>query len=795
MKISLSWIFDHIDARWKKQNVDEIVSKFNQITAEIESYEKVKLDLKSFFMGRVISHDKKETVLQAPELKKEITLSSRVPAKIFEPKEVKDLYFLIYKENKEFRWATCSDVGLDKDGVLPAFDMTEVAARGDWKKEWVSDDIILDVDNKSITHRPDLWGHRGLARELAAFLDLNFKPADEFLSDHSIKKFEKKSKQDEQNKFSIEIQAPQACNGFSGVYFKSIENKPCNVFVASRLINVGIRPINGIVDLTNYVMLDWSQPVHAYDAEKISQKKLIARMAQGGEKLVLLDGSELKLTTEDLIIADGEKPVGLAGVMGGLYDSIGVETKSIFFEAASFGASFIRRTALRHGQRTDSSTRFEKTLDPGQVVDSILRFIKLTEQAGIKTEISGDIINVGKPVEQKTISVTHSFLEKRSGVRLEQDEIVRPLTKLGFDVSAESEIIGEKSDVLYTVAIPSFRSSKDIEIKEDILEEVIRFFGLNKIALTLPLIRKVPHDMTGHLRVRKIKNFLCHAACMTEQQNYLYSDEDFLKQIGFDPRNYLEISNPVSENNRRLVTSLLPTLFKNIHENSANENSLRFFEVGRTCHLTNDLAVEKKSVAGIFFEKRKKFDFYEGKQQVNDLLKICDIDGVEWRKIDKPFDEYPWLTLYQSAELFHDGTRIGVAGKVTTSFLDKIDALPESEAFFFELDGNRLIEYRKALVLYTPISKYQGVTFDLSFMVPVTLTVDRLKKLLLDSDILIEQVELIDFFDKAEWAEQRSLAFRVWVSNPEKTLEKEEIDGVRESTIAAAQKVGAELRS
>lgn len=810
MKVSLAWIFDHIDAHWMKQDVDEIITKFNQVTAEVEGFEKVQIDLRSLFIAVVTAVADDTITLTIPELGKEISLPSRPPTGGFNPQPpLETQSFLIFKDEKDYRWATVKDVGLDKEGLLPAFDVSESEAKGGWRNLFESEDILLDVDNKSLTHRPDMWGHRGFAREIAAYLKLPFLEERDFLTTAapgampSTKCFESESIHDEKNPFKIEIAAPDACKRFSGLYISAIENKPSNLLIASRLLKVGVRPINGIVDLTNYVMLDWSQPVHAYDAKKLGKKSkarlLVARHAKDGEKLTLLDGQELTLMNQDLVIADGDKAVGLAGVMGGLHDSISMETDSIFFESAHFVSPYIRRTSMRYGVRTDSSARFEKTLDPNQITLAIRRFVVLCEKVGIKTTISSDIICVGKPFEEKTIGVSHLFLEKRAGVTFEKNDIVEPLTRLGFIVSVSDELIGEVHDMLYTITIPSYRGAKDVQIKEDILEEVVRCFGFNKIALQVLALKKVPCDLTPIMRRRKMKNFLVSNAKMTEQQNYIYYDEDFLSDVGLKPAqgsdplgDCLSLKNPVSINNSRIASSLLPNLFKNVKENCVNENRLRFFELGRSFRLVDDSALEEKNLAGIFFEKRNQVDFYECKQYIVDLLKLCDIGGVVWKKIETAPD--PWTMPYQSAELFFNEIKIGVAGKIDKAFLSKLDALPESDAFYFVLNADRLFEHQKETISYSPISKFQDVTFDLCFMVPLTLTVEQLEATLFDCDDLIKKVELVDFFGKKEWLEQRSVAFRLWLSHPDKTLEKEEIDSVRENALLVAKKLGATLR-
>ena len=781
MKVSISWIFDHIDADWKKQDIKNLVARFNQVVAEVESFEKISFDLSPYALGTISKQTKKEATIEVAEWNTQITLPSRT----------RKHTYLVKKLDDTIRWATCEDFGLHKEGALPAFEVPKTERGGGWKKTFECDDVILDVDNKSITHRPDMWGHRGFAREIAAFLNLPLKPEKEFIAKLTVQNNQSSSSATTHNPISIQIKAPKACARFAGIYFDKITNKPSNLFIASRLLKTEVRPLSGIIDATNYAMLDWGHPLHAYDADNIENKLIIARMANAKEKLTLLDESELTLTNQDLIIADAKKPLCLGGVMGGLYDSIEQKTTKVFLEAAYFDPAHVRRTALRHKVRTESSARFEKTLDPNQVPLVIARFVKLCKQMGIRTKHGKEIISVGTEQTPITLTILHSFFEKRAGVVFDKTDIINPLTVRGFTVKAKKG----KTDITYTITIPTFRSTKDVQIKEDVLEEVVRAFGFEKIPLVFPAITKQPRPMTGLFRQRKIKEFLARSARMMEQQNYILFDEKFLQQVDLKFNNCLEITNPVSENNYRLVSTLMPNLFKNIHDNFHHADSLRFFELGRRWINHRADIDERKTIAGIFFEKRKSLDFYECKQHITDLLTLCGMkDGVEWKQISKQIPEFPWKMPHQSAEIFFEKTRIGVAGKVDTTFLSKLDALQESDAFFFELEADRLISHEAERTEFCPLSKYQGTTFDLSFMIPLTLTTKHLQETLSDSHDLIEKVVLIDFFEKEEWGEQRSLAFRIWISDPAQTIKKEDSQDAREEAIRAATALGAQLR-
>ncbi|MFC1894464.1 phenylalanine--tRNA ligase subunit beta [Candidatus Dependentiae bacterium] len=803
MKLSISWIFDHIDADFKKQDIDYLIKKFNSVSAEIEASYKVKFDLSNFALCKFEESENEQVVSFIPEWNEEAILSVRNDYRSFIQDQ--DIYCLVKKTGNKIEWATLRDFDLDKDGLIPPLDASEKDLSGNWKKKFESEDIIIEVDNKSITHRPDMWGHRGFAREIAAMLDLKFLPREEFLADKEVLTFDKIAKSTETNPISIEVKSSEACKRFAGIYFNFIQKKPSNFFIVSRLLKTGVRAINGIVDITNYLTLDWSQPVHVYDAKKIEGNKIIARFAKEKEKLDLLDGSQLKLSDKDFVIADAKKPLCLAGVMGGKNSIISEDTQSIFFESANFNSAFVRRSSLLHKVRTESSMRFEKTLDPNQNIEGILRFLKLADKYGINIDDANEILSVGPAVANKIIQVSHDFLEKSAGLTFQDYDITIPLKRLGFYV--ESELVQHKDDknkrqLVYSITVPTFRGTKDIQIPQDILEEVVRFYGFEKLKLELPKIKKIPSDLSHIFRLRKIKNFLANCAGMFEVNNYALYDEKFLQSLDLqDISVAYQVINPVSQNLKKLVSSLVLGLFRNVQENFVMRDSLRFFEVSKIWNYTgqkeNHGILEQNSLAGIFFEKRKKIDFYDCK---NYLINLFNLLGINSKKIEwMPFKsddnkKLPWALQYQTTKICFDGKPIGFAGKVDSVFLSKLDVLPESDSFFFELNADFLIHFIPEIRKMKPLPKFQETFFDLSVFVPLNLTTKTLEDELQKIDKLVTKVELVDFFEKDEWLDKRSLAFRLWINHPQKTLKKNEIELVRQKSINQIEKLGAKLR-
>ncbi len=773
MKLSLSWIFDHIDADWKKININEFINKFNKTTAEIEKVQKVNIDLKNLFIAKVKSISKETVILECPELKKEIELPKKEKIKI------NDLFLLKKIENHEFDWAKLKDLGSEKEGSLGAIFVTENEISGKWKNNFESEDYIIEIDNAAVTHRPDLWGHRGYAREIAAIFNLKLKPISELITKKQIKNFDKSFSSDSKNPFTIKIEA-DSCKRFATLFIDSIENKSSNLLIASRLARIDSKPIDFIVDATNYVMFDLSQPMHAFDAQKIKSQTIYAKMARKDDSLLLIDDEEIKLTDQDLIIADTQ-PISLAGIMGGSKTAVDENTKSLLVESANFEPITIRKSSIRFKKRTESSARFEKNLDPNQNILAIERFLKILENENIKFQSSNEIISLGKEVNEIKINLSNDFIEKRLGVAIKSEFVVETLKKLDFKV--------EKRNDNFEIIVPTFRS-KNITIEEDIVEEIGRFFGFENIPFILPAKKMEPSTFREIGNLRKIKQLMAYSDLMHEVNNYPFFDEDFLKELNWQPQNCIEISNPISENFKRLVTSLIPHLLKNIQQNINKADQLRFFEFNRIWSQDQKNTVEKKSLAGIFFNKNS-IDFYDSKTLLNNLFNLLDLP-IEWTKLSSANQiENDFYNKYQTADLLFEGKKIGTAGIISSQMLLKISP---GDAFIFEIDGDFLLSYNPKMVKFKPISKFQPTWLDISMFVPTRYTVSEITKIIKSVDSRIFDVNLIDRFEKEEWQNKVSLTFRFHIVYENKTLLKEEINEVMNEVIEAVRKIGAEIR-
>jgi len=775
MKLSLSWIFEHIDGSWRRYKITDLINKFNRMTAEVDNFYQLKLDFNNFSLAQIQGINFKDIVAFSPEWNKKLSVPLRADIKT-------GGWFLVKKNGKEIAWATLADFGaFSKDGFMPSVSCSKTEQLGSWKKKIITDDYILELDNTSVTHRADLWGVRGIAREFAALLDLKLKSIDSLLKKTSVKAVAKEYKV-KGDQFSIINGATKACRRFGGLYFSEIESRPSSLWMAALLCRVDSRPIDLIVDATNYIMLDLGQPMHAFDAKKVASKIIKPRMAKKGEKLLLLDETTVKLSPDDLVITDGKTPIALAGVMGGLESGISSKTTSMFLESANFESSFVRQTSSRHHLRTDASVRFEKGLDPNQNVTGIRRFLKVLDDAKVSYKLSGPVVSVGKEFVPYKITISHELVERNLGVKVSKKFINETLKKIDFTVSLV------KQDV-YKIVVPTFRGTKDVTIAVDIIEEIGRFWGWDNIPQVMPTRQMVPNDIHASGSVRAIKQQCAFGMHMHEVVNYPFFDESFLRELQWSPTGSVRAKNPLSQNVTQLVTSLVPHLFKNVQNNITKAEQLRFFELNRIWNLkSKSRADESKSIAGIFWDYYGQQDFYDGKALLSSLFNVLRL-SVKWKKVK---DGLPaWYNAYQAAELVVGKDVVGYAGMIDAAFAERV-AL--GNAFIFELNADFIINYQLPEVVFKPVAKYPYVHHDISMLVPLECTVEMLLNGISKAHKQIYDVELRDVFSKEEWGGRRSVTLRFYMRDPKKTLAGHEVDRINRDVVASVTKLGAEVR-
>lgn len=652
-------------------------------------------------------------------------------------------------------------------------------------------DVIYEVDNKSLSNRPDLWGHYGMAREVAA------------LFDQKLKKYETKKIKVPAKPFlkiDIKVQDKKLCPRYLGVVVENIKIAPSPEWLRFRLESVGVRAINNIVDITNYVMLELGQPLHAFDFEKLDGvkiKTIVVRAAKQGENIATLDGAQRKLDSTMLVIADAKKPIAIAGVMGGQNSEINDKTTKIVFEAANFDFVSIRKTSMRLGLRSEASMRFEKGLDPNLAEFGIMKALELIAELAPGAKVASKIVDVKNfKLDQGPIKLSLDYLNQKIGQAMPAPKVVNILKSLGFIVKKAGKIL--------SVKIPGWRATKDISIPEDLVEEVARIYGYDNIAPQMPKVAMDPPEVNRDRVVeRKIKNILTSGLEMTEVHNYSFVDEKNLRKAAFDVSKHIRLINPIAKNLSHLRQSLIPNLILNIAQNQHFFEKIRIFELGiifypelgqfkKDAKGKDFLPQQDKSLVGMIQETGDKEPFYQTKDACAALLNELNINyEFVILKEQSPVWAHP-------ARLLHIKTGEKILGLVTELHpkIQKDFGIKEKIGIF-GISFDDLVKLYSDKRTYSPIPKYPSIELDLAVIVPKkTVWGEMLKTILAAETRLIREIRLFDVYEgKGVEEGKKSLAFRIVYRSDEKTLRLEETKKIEEKILEdLAQKFGARLR-
>ena len=627
MNISYNWLKQYVNLP-DSVSVEEVAEKLKMSTVEVEGIERASALLNNVVVGKVISaekhpqadklklcsvdvgNEKLQIVCGGSNVREGILVAlAKIGAKVKwhgegEPVELKPATI----RGVESFGMICGADEIGLGGTLPPsgdHEIIDLIGKVDGKQigKPLADalnlnDAILEIDNKSLSNRPDLWGHYGMAREVAVLFGKNIK-------DYKIKPI--KPIKNPKISLSVGVKDAELCPRYMAVAVSGIKIAESPEWLKQRLSAAGVRPINNVVDITNYVMMDLGEPMHAFDAERVKNfkseilnYKIIVRRAEAGEALTLLDGNKIELSPEDLVIADAEKPLALAGVMGGEYSAINEKTETIIFEAANFNASSIRKSSIRHGMRTDSSTRFEKSLDPNLCETALDKAVELILGCcpSAKAEAMADEKNF--TVATGPIAVDKNIFVKKLGEEIPEKQIVKILTQLGFGLADK----GDK----WSVKIPTWRATKDVGMAEDLVEEVAHVYGYDNLVSALPNMSIAPPEINGIRALEHLlRDVLVRDMKAVEIYNYSFVSREQKEKLK-DSAEYLELDNPLSKEKPLLRRSLLPNLIENAVKNIEYFDSVKIFEIGKifTPELAGDQGGFKR--LGIIAAPRKLFD-------------------------------------------------------------------------------------------------------------------------------------------------------------------------------------------
>jgi phenylalanyl-tRNA synthetase beta chain len=673
-----------------------------------------------------------------------------------------------------------SELGLSEehDGilVLPA----DAPIGGRFVDEFPVQDWVFEIDNKSVNHRPDLWGHYGIARELAAIYGRPLSP----LVAQPIA-FPATGKQ-----VAVQIDDKQGCPRYCGLVIDGVVSGPSPLALRWQLAAVGQRAINLPVDLTNYVMLDLGQPMHAFDARHVGQGPIKVRRAKANEAITTLDGQVRKLSDQDLLITSGDKPEALAGIMGGAGTMVDAATTSLFLESANFHASTVRRTSMRLGLRTDASARFEKAQDPANAEAAVHHFVALLQQHCPTAKPAGPLVDpAGYRYQGKVIALRRARLLGKLGVRLDDDKVAAILRSLQFDVVPTASG--------FDCVPPSFRATKDIAIEDDLIEEVGRMFRYDNIPeRPLQGVVAPPKRNDELFLARRLVEVGCLELGCSEVYNYSFVPDALLGAVGADGHAYVEVQNPVAPEQRRIRRHVLPSLLGSVGQNLRAATSVRLLEHGKGYHAEmrdeHGLPHEVRELAIVQANGSGAHPFLELRAAVELLLQRVGYPAVMqrvWHGKDQP-----WVHPSRAVAIDRDGSPVGYVAHLHPGVARSLQ-LPVTTAVAC-IDVRALVANGRTQSRYRPLPTFPLLPVDVALLVDETVQVATVVEFLRTTGRkLVKEVALFEVYRGERLpAGKKSLNLTVTLGADDRTLTDEDegkfLGKVREN----CGQIGAELR-
>ncbi len=645
----------------------------------------------------------------------------------------------------------------NNDGIL---DITEDVAVGtDVKALWQIDDIIFEVDNKSLTNRPDLWGHYGIAREFAALAQRPLKP----LEVVDLTQYK------DLPAIDMKIEDP-LCQRYSCLTVENITRNVAPMNMRIRLFYCGMRAINLLADLTNYLMLEMGQPMHAFDSRKV--EKIRIRRFDKPFTFQTLDKVERHIDENTLMICNGDKPVAIAGIMGGFDSEIVEDTTSLTLESATFDAASVRKSTVRLAHRTDASARYEKSLDPEMTVPAIARFVKLLQDADAGMRVTSCLTDERAfTYPQITLDFDKKFVDRYTGIQISDEHIVRTLTALGFVVRHEGE--------RFSVNVPSWRATKDVTIKADIIEEITRIYGYDNFEVHTAEAPLYPvREHAEKTTENKVKDILVKRFGLHEVHSYVWQYSDEYRKLGIEVEDNIRLLGAANPNIEIIRNSIVPTQLVQVKGNTGYAPAFGLFEIGRVADGVdeNGLAREYKKLAITLFSKTE--DVQTLYFRLRDMLAIT-VDDLKhkpltWQKAEAT---HSWQHPKNVAAVICDGVtlgHIGVAHPVVAKAIDKKAAI-----VFAEIDMDLLSAIAADRIVYREPSRFPGMEQDLTFMADTWQPIAD--AIAAANSPLVQKVAVVGTYtDEAG----KSITARLFFSHAERTLTREEVQVVVDGIVA-----------
>ncbi|UCF94833.1 MAG: phenylalanine--tRNA ligase subunit beta [Desulfobacterales bacterium] len=793
MKVSLSWLNDYIAIEMEATALAEALT---MVGLEVESVFDRYGYLDTVHVGRIsevrphaqadklrvcevdVGDRRLSVVCGAPNVKAGMLAPLALPGTVFPDGAVLEQYAI---RGQISAGMLCSEaelgLGVDREGIMVLDASLAVGSK--LAEALRLSDTVLEID--LTPNRPDCLSMLGIAREIAAIQKIPLQYPDYTLADRE----EQISKLT-----SVKIEAPNHCPRYAARLLENIAVAPSPFWLQDRLLSVGLRPINNIVDITNYVLMETGQPLHAFDFDRLAENSIVVSTANPGETFVTLDQKERSLDSTMLMICDGQKPVAIAGVMGGLNSEIEAATHRVLIESAYFAPVSIRKTSKKLGLNTEASHRFERGIDPEGTIKAVNRAARLMAELASGRIIPGIIDEHPRPPLARNLTLTVAHTNRLLGTRMNRRAIADLLESIEFSVENKDD-----ADELQVVP-PPFRV--DISRPEDLMEEVARLAGYNNIPTTFPLIPAEGRRAAPQLGLRNRIKDIMSGFGFTEAINYSFAHPrvgDRLRLAPQDPRRaFVAILNPLTEDQATMRTSLIPGLLEATGYNLAQQvKNLKFFEVGRI-FINKDpkhLPQEIEMLAGLWTGARSNSswlspenpcDFYDIKGAVEGLLTALRVPGVRFTAMPSALCHY--TRSGYTAQILSGTTPLGLVGQAHPQVLANYNL--KQSAFIFELEIDRLASLLPAITASQAVPKFPAVFRDITVIVSKHIeTQEVLDRVESFNEALVESLHLFDVFTGDPIPSgKKSISFRVTYRSHDKTLEDEDISQLHKSITA-----------
>ncbi|MDR2345666.1 MAG: phenylalanine--tRNA ligase subunit beta [Planctomycetaceae bacterium] len=809
MKISLDWISDYVDL--SGLDIDLIANRLTLSTAEVEDVKQIRRKVSNVYVGEITSVERLDAVHNFCNVncggKSYTTVCGASNVKVGLKSFFAPAGAVLANDN---RIAVTAKSGMTSQGILCSaaeiglsawheiiFEIPNNISNGTPISELIPEtDTLIEIDNKSLTHRPDLWGHYGFAREFSVIFKRELKS----LPQIDLAQF------DNLPAYPLRNRDYENCPVYSCIEFQTCGVIPSPIYMQRRLHALGLRSYNLLVDVTNYVNLEIGQPTHAFDADKLGGIEI----ATAGEsiKFTTLDNQTRKLLAEDLLIwgkgniqtSDNYRPVALAGIMGGAETEVTETTTKILLETANFKAARIRRTSNRLDLRTDASQRYEKTQPQANVKTAAARILKLINDSVSDSQLrvlSKFTVDGSLQENIREIILPKGRLELLSGIKIPQEQVLDILHSLGFNAAYNSE-------QSLIVGVPPFRSAKDISIQEDIVEEILRIYGYDNIPPIMPSQPIRPLFVEKQIKIEhKIQKLLSTAHRFLEVHNYIWFNDTWLKTIGFDSGETLELKNPTSPETSKLRTTLIPNLLALVPKNRPFRDAFNLFEIGRVFFPTgkNNECNEKRHLAGVAFKQSVNSNSIEEfylmiKSAVEDIFSVCGVSGMQFvesnesdtnNKSDKSDKSDANNNVGVSVPVWYSsdsGVRIcvgdcvvGSLGILNKKMISKVS--PEGgSVVWFEIELDKIEGELFPEIKFVEPSRYPVSWQDFSIVWEVDRGFGQLEILLdqFTDPLIVKREFLVSYKGKGLNKGMASYSFRFWIGTADHTLSGDEIN-------------------